>query len=590
MSFGVDDYEKAIVRIFYEDKQGKKTVIGTGFLVAPGYVLTCAHVVLQALGVEEKDFDTTAAPMGRAISLDFHVEAAGQSIQAEVVDWLPYSIEKGDVAALKLLAPEPSGATPIPLSEVSRTEVEGDRHFIYGFGAGELGGRSDLYQPKANAAGRRFQLCKFGNPAEDSIKPGFSGAPVWNDNKKCVIGMIATATDTQTIAYAIPVQALRPTLKRVDAFSLYDLLIQSLDDCKSDNERNQLTSAIDSILRRCNPQGVDQPWPEQLMDLSTDRAPVLGWETEGRLIHLAIRLALMDDIPSQAYDQLKVWVERCHWNFPDLFERLSREVKQQKISTTRVCQHLMVVVEQRETSTNSVVVSLWQVPDRASYDPQNPMLPVISGSTQTISGLPRFIRDQIRQKFRKTPTPIIHLFVPRSLFGSDIEMLPSSDLGATLGSEYLFIIRTNLKTHPIGYYYYDDWHEKWDKIEKVFDQATHSVFQSIDCSELGATLVAELGAVDAAILHDCDSVSDLFELIFEETALPVALWSRDSEFQDQLPTLLTCVFNTLQDRLRQERDTARQSITGKLLGHHLSLVWEDPKIVPPDMYFDPEAC
>ena len=36
MTFGVYEYQKAIVRIL--DAQGN--VVGTGFLVAPGYVLT----------------------------------------------------------------------------------------------------------------------------------------------------------------------------------------------------------------------------------------------------------------------------------------------------------------------------------------------------------------------------------------------------------------------------------------------------------------------------------------------------------------------------------------------------------------------
>jgi vWA-MoxR associated protein C-terminal domain/Trypsin-like peptidase domain/vWA-MoxR associated protein middle region (VMAP-M) 1 len=587
MTFIVDDYEKAIARIWGKNKEGESIVIGTGFLVAPGYVLTCAHVVLQAIGLQKEQFEQYDGQPKELVTLDFHVLATGQLIQAEVVAWLPFTLESGDVAALKLLTPAPSAARPIPLVEVSRRDVADDPHSVYGF-ASKQGGRSDAYRPKANVAGGRFQLCKVGNPSDETIKPGFSGAPVWNEAKTCVIGMVATATDTQQTAYAIPTQVLRPVLKQIEAFCLCDVLMQSLDACANDAERNQLKSTIDGILRRCNPQGVDRPWPEQLMDLSIDRAPLPGWEIEGRLVHLAMMLAL--DVPLQAYEQLEIWVECCHWNFQALSTRLTRQKKQQKKPANNVCEHLMVVVEQKERLTNQLRVSLWQVPDRSTYEPQNPLLPVIADAVMTISELPIFIRRQIKDKFRKATLPTIHLFVPRSLFGCDLEMLPSSNLGETLGSHYPFIIRTNLNIHPIGQYYYDDWYEKWKKLESLFDDETSRVFQAIDCSSPGADLVSQLVDINAAILQDCDSVSDLFDLISDETFLPVALWSRDPEFQAQLPGLLDCVVKTFRDRLRQERDTARRSTTGKLLGHHLSLVWEDPLIVPPDMYFDPEAC
>jgi Trypsin-like peptidase domain len=112
MTFSVDDYERAIARIFDRNNN----VIGTGFLVAPGYVLTCAHVVLQAIGIEKDKFADYQGQPQEYISLDFHVLASGQEIKAQVVDWLPYSLHTGDVAVLKLLTPEPIKVKPIPLN------------------------------------------------------------------------------------------------------------------------------------------------------------------------------------------------------------------------------------------------------------------------------------------------------------------------------------------------------------------------------------------------------------------------------------------------------------------------------------------
>ena len=298
----------------------------------------------------------------------------------------------------------------------------------------------------------------------------------------------------------------------------------------------------------------------------------------------------MDDISAHTSKQIEIWVNQCESSFSDLFVRIDREMKQKKTPTSNVCQHLMVVVDPKETSPNEFRVSLWQVSDRDTCDSHNPPRRIVSEKILAISGLPSFIREYIRQKFRKAPIPMIHLFVPRSLFDCDVEMLPSNKLGAVLGSEYPFVIRTNLKTHPIGYNYYDDWNDKWEQIETVFNHTTCDIFQPVNCSLSEVDLVKQLTSITAAMLHECDSVGELFDMISEETALPVAIWSRDPQFQANLKDMLDCVVEKLHDRIRQERDTARQSNLEQKLGHHLSLVWEDPKTVPTDMQFDPEAC
>ncbi|MGL4497897.1 MAG: hypothetical protein ACRCU2_02450, partial [Planktothrix sp.] len=91
----IPEYERAIVRIF--DKENNK--VGSGFLVAPGYVLTCSHVVLQAIGIniqsENDDCASHQTPPKEAITLDFPVEATGKIFYAEVVSWLPYHVDYG---------------------------------------------------------------------------------------------------------------------------------------------------------------------------------------------------------------------------------------------------------------------------------------------------------------------------------------------------------------------------------------------------------------------------------------------------------------------------------------------------------------
>lgn len=587
MTFDIDDYERAIVRIFNR----KGDVIGTGFLVAPGYVITCAHVVLQSIGIAQDKFAQYQGQPQETIFLDFHILATGKPIEAKIVDWLPYSLEKDDVAALKLLAPVPDLALPISLVEVLRSEVENEQHSVYGF-ADSIGGRSDAYRPKTSVAGGRFQLCKFGDPNDETIDSGFSGAPVWNEQRKCTIGMVATASvneQEQPKAYAIPTQILQPVLKKISALYLQDVLTEIVNDPNSEGKKHRLKSNIEAALRYCDPNGSDRERLDRLVDLSTDRAPAIDWEIEGNLVRFAMVLAQMEGTPPHAYEQLKQWVNGyARFDFPTLLDRITLELKQQQIPVSSQCQHLMVAVYPVET-TQEWRVSLWAIADRETYNPNNPPPPLTQERILLLEELPKFLRDLIRQKLRKHPIPTIHLYLPRTLFNTDLEVLQCNQLRITLGSDYPVVIRTNLKTHPIGRWIYDDWDDKWKQIELAFEHQSCQEIQPIDCSLLGMDLLEELRQRNAAILDKCHSVSDLFELFSPETALPIALWVREPGFESEIPTLLNGKVQDLPDRIWQERRTAARCPTETMLGDRLSLVWEDPKIVPPDMQFDPEA-
>jgi hypothetical protein len=369
MTFGLNDYEKAIARIF--DKDGN--VIGTGFLVAPGYVLTCAHVVLQAMKIEEESFESTAAPFQKIITLDFPM-ASDEPLQAKVVAWRPYRIDGDDIAGLKLLGETPEASKPMPMIRCDCASIQDQRHAVYGF-ANDNGDRTDAYRPKSSAPGGRFQLCKVDDgPPDETIEGGFSGAPVFNYDRHSIVGMVATASvtrDKRSKAYAISTQALGPVLKEIEAHCLHDVLMQSLEGCSSDEQKHQLKIAIDRTFRNCNLLGSDKSWLEPLKDLAGDRTSVIGWEDESRLVHFAMMLGWMDG-PVHVSEQIEAWVTQCGFTFSDLLVRIDREMKRKKISPSNNCQHLMVTVRPKEASPEQLHVSLFVVGDRETYDPQMP--------------------------------------------------------------------------------------------------------------------------------------------------------------------------------------------------------------------------
>ena len=95
--------ESAIVRI----RTANGTIVGAGFLVTDRHILTCAHVVADALDLPH---DSPDAPQGE-LNLDFPLIAPGQMLTAHVVHWQPAA----DVASLELASDRPPEAKPLRL-------------------------------------------------------------------------------------------------------------------------------------------------------------------------------------------------------------------------------------------------------------------------------------------------------------------------------------------------------------------------------------------------------------------------------------------------------------------------------------------
>lgn len=172
-----DPLDPAVVRL-----RVGRTVLGAGFLIAPGVVATCAHVVGGATPVV--DF-----PLLR--SHDHAVEVLSQD-------------DDLDVAILRL-ADAPPGALPVPARITG--DVRDHRFRTFGFPhdmpdgiwvTGRLVG--------AQGAGR-IQMAV--DPDHWRIEPGFSGAPVWDAALRGVVGMVATTSARSgTTAHLVPTTAL----------------------------------------------------------------------------------------------------------------------------------------------------------------------------------------------------------------------------------------------------------------------------------------------------------------------------------------------------------------------------------------------
>ncbi|WAZ21913.1 trypsin-like peptidase domain-containing protein [Streptomyces cinnabarinus] len=180
-------------------------VAGTGFLVAEGLLVTCAHVVEAAGG----------GP-GTEILLSFPHLADADEPTGTVLPDLWRSAQGEDVAFVRLSG-TPAGARVLPLG--SAEGRGGHKVRSFGFPAqappeGHLGfGEVGDLLPAVDGRGALLQLTNA-----NDLTTGFSGGPVFDEVTGLVIGMLTeiTAPDLYerglAIAYATPTDALREIL------------------------------------------------------------------------------------------------------------------------------------------------------------------------------------------------------------------------------------------------------------------------------------------------------------------------------------------------------------------------------------------
>ncbi|WP_028936170.1 serine protease [Pseudonocardia spinosispora] len=195
----------SVVRIHRPDGE----VLGAGFIVAPGLVATCAHVVAEAL---DADPESGSTPAG-TLTLTFPLVTRCTEVTARVSRWSPMREDgSGDVALLELAAQAPSEATVPPM--LRPDDVSGREYRVLGFPTDLRDGEWATGQFLHVQGSGWLQLRPA--PGSPRLVHGFSGAPVWDVESRAVVGMaVAARTDGPASAFAMPIQqvlGIDPTL------------------------------------------------------------------------------------------------------------------------------------------------------------------------------------------------------------------------------------------------------------------------------------------------------------------------------------------------------------------------------------------
>lgn len=229
--------ESCVVRIYSKSDK----VIGAGFLVSAKHILTCAHIITRALGVDQT---TTEKPEGE-IQLDFPWLANKAKFTAKVVFWLPVNPNASaeDIAGLELDQNPPEDASPAQL--VTSENLWGHHFQAFGFPEGQPHGISASGVLRSSTGKGWIQVEDIKETGY-RLEPGFSGAPAWDDKLQGVVGMAVAADNKRPqlkVAFIIPSNMLKntcPFLKDVVKFSQTLSIRKQAIEAIGNSQPNQL--------------------------------------------------------------------------------------------------------------------------------------------------------------------------------------------------------------------------------------------------------------------------------------------------------------------------------------------------------------
>ncbi|MFI0424005.1 trypsin-like peptidase domain-containing protein [Spongiactinospora sp. 9N601] len=175
---------------------------GAGVLVDDRHIVTCAHVVNDALRRHARASEHPA----ETVEVDFAAFAGQGVIEAKVTDdgWFPITTgERGDVAVLRLLSPPPRDASPASLS---RDVQRGTPIRAYGYPPGmDLGVWATGYEVGDRGGAEWIQLDAI-RVTGRRIEHGFSGTPVEDERTGHVLGIVVAedVEETAKVAWMLP--------------------------------------------------------------------------------------------------------------------------------------------------------------------------------------------------------------------------------------------------------------------------------------------------------------------------------------------------------------------------------------------------
>lgn len=585
--------ESAIARIYKGNK-----VIGAGFLVDGNCVLTCAHVIRDALALGADD-----SAIGQTVRLNFPYVSLRQKLTAVVS---LYRLMKGDeeqnedVAGLFLVDSLPTGVHPIKLSIGYQLHSP---YWVMGFPKGHAKGIVSYGQLLKDLPNGWVQL-------EDrkaqglAILPGFSGASVWDETTSTVVGMVVAREKDQPeakIGFMVPAKTLIAVQRELDSYHLLPLL---------QGHEETLAEAVKVAYRLAYPAG--REIPEKLPELLKSLQEAMRGDDQFEVIDRFVAILSLPELNPEAElrEKLQGWVQRrVAERWQELLNRAKALYEEHRtVRETGIPSHLLIYVQDESSEARSVSalfiqdanqygVRTGKGSERLEAPGKAPFLEKV-----TLDDLPRLVRACLDEALDKLPKSLmLHLILPLAwlpeacdrwtfMNREQFSFLPSTL--DRIGTRFCCVIRISERLNPeLLKRFREPWQGKWKSLLSITSSDICHAFVLGDGLAIEPDLVTQLNqptsvGLKASMVYEDSQYPKVFGALIA-TGTPAAVWLRHDQFAKEicavadLDTLLTCKIATLPEKVKEVRSKALGCEENEHIGHHLSFLWEDPALIPP---------
>jgi ankyrin repeat protein len=288
---------------------------------------------------------------------------------------------------------------------------------------------------------------------------------------------------------------------------------------------------------------------------------------------------------------------------------LLQQIDQQQIQEVQQAQPALLVALNRgdEASTQSqsdtyYQIKAWLIHNTQNYQvDQRGISPIIiagmtGDETYVQSNLPYELPKLISQFLTESShlfdsEPELHICLPTELMNHDVDLWQLDDDGPVkplLGRRYKVVLRCTERWSR-SYRQEKMWKQKWDRHKSLLEEIACDAFIEGDDDDLEALYYDLLGETVVGLkvkqAPTCVGVNSLFGVLLQ-AGTPIAIWGR-SNLQSitnntELARILSlCQLKNLLHTVKEERQKARGAEVDAHIGHHLSLLWDDPYLVPP---------
>ncbi|MDB9454125.1 trypsin-like peptidase domain-containing protein [Dolichospermum circinale] len=613
MTYTNESYKTRIARIYTSADENVINVVGAGFLISDQYIVTCAHVVADALRI---DHTTQDKPLV-LIKLDFPFLTGGnkQNSGANILLWKPrsnsdysYYSYGEDIAVLELSEKLPTNNITFQLS---LADITNHPFSVVGFPEGNDPGiitKGKLL----GAVGDKLGLVQMEveHLSLPYIEPGFSGAPVWDEDLKSFVGIVVSSELDENgehcaglrrnvkVGYMIPAKII---LESWSFFNLINILTANLDThinyaieiaYKACSSRTNIPTTVEAIVK-------------DLYDLDKrnldSNEKFNHKDNVGKFIKYLITKS---HIPQSKLEDLKKWGRN---NIED-FDKLIQDVNQQYQNTdTKPESYILIKIEPLGTKSRSKIpkfkISGGVIPNIQNYIRHQTEFNPISFSNSPDDS---FTLDSIEKVFcslfQKIPCKLesqikFVFFLPPEYLNHPVETWKIDDKVAKndnkkllipVGRKYPVMVRdvsrlesTYLNIHE------KKWIDNWKELEKI----TCNNFKQIhEYNEEKFTLLMInkkgiiLNIFDENNKND-NKITKIFDSLMSN-AVPVAICHRDKitldieEYKSKVNNELNCCIHTLPNHLMQKYLDYLENDNQYLFVNNVFLIYENPHILP----------